>query len=88
MANIKVRSSNNSIVVRVGQTNATKVVASNVAASAAGTLETIASDVSSSGRATNTFLMYNGSDYVHVDASQIMDLVDAVDDDAIDYGSF
>ena len=49
MANIKVRSSNNSIVVRVGQTNATKVVASNVAASAAGTLETIASDVSSSG---------------------------------------
>ena len=45
MANIKVRSRNNSIVVRVGQTNATKVVASNVAASAAGTLVTIASDV-------------------------------------------
>ena len=88
MANIKVRSSNNSIVVRVGQTNATKVVASNVAASAAGTLEAIASDVTSTGRSANTFLMYYGSDYVHVDASQIMDLADTVDDDTIDYGSF
>lgn len=88
MANIKVRSSNNSIIVRVGQTNATKVVASNVAASAAGTLEAIASDVTSTGRATNTFLMYDGNDYIHVDASQIMDLADTVDDDTIDYGSF
>lgn len=88
MANIKVKSRNNSIVVRVGQTNATKVVASNVAASAAGTLVTIASDVLDTGRAANTFLMYNGSDYVHVDASQIMDLADTVDDDTIDYGSF
>lgn len=88
MANIKVRSSNNSIIVRVGQTNATKVVASNVAASAAGTLEAIASDVTSTGRSTNTFLMYDGSDYIHVDASQIMDLADTVDDDTIDYGSF
>jgi len=88
MANIKVKSRNNSIVVRVGQTNATKVVASNVAASAAGTLVTIASDVLDDGRAANTFLMYNGSDYVHVDATQIMDLADTVDDDTIDYGSF
>ena len=88
MANIKVKSRNNSIVVRVGQSNATKVVASNVAASAAGTLVTIASDVLDDGRATNTFLMYNGSDYVHVDATQIMDLADTVDDDTIDYGSF
>ena len=88
MANIKVRSSNNSIIVRVGQTNATKVVASNVAASAAGTLEAIASDVTSTGRSTNTFLMYDGSDYIHVDASQIVDLADTVDDDTIDYGSF
>lgn len=88
MANIKVKSRNNSIVVRVGQTNATKVVASNSAASAAGTLVTIASDVLDTGRAANTFLMYNGSDYVHVDASQIMDLADTVDDDTIDYGSF
>ena len=88
MANIKVRSSNNSIVVRVGQTNATKVVASNVAASAAGTLETIASDVTSTGRGTNTFLMYNGTEYIHVDAAQVLDLADTTDDDTIDYGSF
>ena len=32
--------------------------------------------------------MYDGSDYIHVDASQIMDLADTVDDDTIDYGSF
>ena len=88
MANIKVRSSNNSIIVRVGQTNATKVVASNVAASAAGTLVTIASDVLDDGRAANTFLMYNGTEYVHVDAAQILDLADTTDDDTIDYGSF
>ena len=88
MANIKVRSSNNSIVVRVGQTNATKVVASNTAASASGTLVAVASDVLDTGRATNTFLMYDGSDYIHVDASQIMDLADTTDDDTIDYGSF
>jgi len=88
MANIKVRSSNNSIVVRVGQTNATKVVASNTAASASGTLVAVASDVLDTGRATNTFLMYDGSDYIHVDASQILDLADTTDDDTIDYGSF
>jgi len=88
MANIKVRSSNNSIVVRVGQTNATKIVASNSAASAAGTLVAVASDVLEDGRATNTFLMYDGSDYIHVDASQILDLADTTDDDTIDYGSF
>jgi hypothetical protein len=90
MANIKVRSSNNSIIVRVGQTNATKVVASNAAASitASGTLVEVNSDVLDTGRAANTFLMYNGSDYVHVDASQIMDLADTTDDDTIDYGSF
>ena len=88
MANIKVRSSNNSIVVRVGQTNATKVVASNTAASASGTLVSVASDVLDTGRATNTFLMYDGSDYIHVDASQILDLADTTDDDTIDYGSF
>jgi hypothetical protein len=88
MANIKVRSRNNSIVVRVGQTNATKVVASNSAASAAGTLLAIASDVVDTGLATNTFLMYDGSDYIHVPASQILDLADTTDDDTIDYGSF
>lgn len=88
MANIKVRSRNNSIIVRVGQTNATKVVASNVAASAAGTLVSIAGDVVDTGRATNTFLMYDGTDYIHVPASQILDLADTIDDDTIDYGSF
>lgn len=90
MANIKVRSSNNSIIVRVGQTNATKVVASNAAASitASGTITEVNSDVTDTGRATNTFLMYNGTEYVHVNAADILDLADSSDDDTIDYGSF
>lgn len=78
MANIK---------VRVGQTNATRVVASN-AAPTAGTLVTIASDVLDTGRGTNTFLMYDGTKYIHVPASEILDLADTVDDSSIDYGSF
>jgi hypothetical protein len=74
------------IKVRVGQKNGVKVVASNtsVSTSAVGS----ASDVDTGARATNTFLMYDGTEYIHVDASQIMDLADTVDNDTIDYGSF
>jgi hypothetical protein len=74
------------IKVRVGQKNGVKVVASNtsVSISAVGS----ASDVDTGARATNTFLMYDGTEYIHVDASQIMDLADTVDNDTIDYGSF
>lgn len=74
------------IKVRVGQKNGVKVVASNtsVSTSAVGS----ASDVDTGARATNTFLMYDGTEYIHVDASQIMDLADTVDNNTIDYGSF
>jgi len=81
---------NNVIKVRVGQRNVTKVIASNKSAGAeiSGPLVTIANDVLATGRATNTFLMYDGTNYIHVDAAQILDLADTVDDDTIDYGSF
>ena len=74
------------IKVRVGQNNGVKVVASNtsVSVSAVGS----SSDVDTSARSTNTFLMYNGTEYIHVPASEILDLADTVDDSSIDYGSF
>lgn len=88
---INVRSNpSNTITVRVGQRNVKKVVASNAptSASTAKPLDEAASDVSDTGRANNTFLMYNGTEYVHVDAAQILDLADDTDDDTIDYGTF
>lgn len=74
------------IKVRVGQNNGVKVVASNtsVSTSAVGS----ASDVDTGARAANTFLMYDGTEYIHVPASEILDLADTVDDSSIDYGSF
>ena len=86
---IQVKTNNNTTIVRVGQQNAIKVVASNQSA-AVGTLDKLeyVGDVNISSRSTNTFIMYNGSEYIHVDASQIMDLADTVDNDTIDYGSF
>ena len=47
-------------------------------------------DIDVSQRADNTFLMYDtGSQkYLHVDAAQIVDLADSVDDDAFDAGTF
>lgn len=89
MADIKVKTTNNSLVVRVGQQNAIKVVASNQSA-AVGTVENMAviGDVNTNARTTNTFLMYDGSEYIHVPASEILDLADSTDDSSIDYGSF
>jgi len=74
------------IKVRVGQKNGVKVVASNTSVSVSQVGS--ASDVDTGARATNTFLMYDGTEYIHVDASQIMDLADTVDNNIIDYGSF
>ena len=74
------------IKVRVGQKNGVKVVASNTSVSVSQVGS--ASDVDTGARATTTFLMYDGTEYIHVDASQIMDLADTVDNDTIDYGSF
>jgi len=86
---IRVRTNNNTTTVRVGQQNAIKVIASNKVATTAevGAMASI-TDVDTDGRASNTFLMYNGSDYVHIDAARILDLADSVVDQAVDYGGF
>ena len=89
MANIRVKTNNNTTTVRVGQTNAVKVVASNQSA-AVGTLDNLADvgDVNTGARATNTLLLFNGSEYVHIKCSEVLDLADGIDDDSLDYGSF
>ena len=89
MANIRVKTNNNTTTVRVGQTNAIKVVASNQATTT-GTVNNLTNvgDVVSTGRATNTFLMYDGSQYIHVPAHQVVDLADGSDDEAYDAGTF
>jgi len=89
MANIRVKTNNNTTTVRVGQTNAVKVVASNQSASV-GTVDNMANvgDVNINARANNTFIMFNGSEYIHVPAHQIVDLADGSDDEAYDAGTF
>ena len=86
---IRVKTNNNTTTVRVGQQNAIKVVASNQSA-AVGTVENVANigGVNTSDRATNTIMLYNGTEYVHITARKLVDLADGVEDDAFDYGSF
>jgi len=86
---IRVKTNNNTTTVRVGQQNAIKVVASNQSA-AVGTVDQMSNvgDVNTTDRATNTVMLFNGTEYVHVTAAQILDLADNTDDDAIDYGGF
>jgi len=86
---IKVRTNNNTTTVRVGQQNAIKVVSSNQSA-AVGTVDQMSSvgDVNITDRGTNTVMLFNGTEYIHVTAAQILDLADNTDDDAIDYGAF
>ena len=86
---IRVKTNNNTTTVRVGQQNAIKVVASNQSV-AVGTLDQMSNvgDVNITDRATNTVMLFNGTEYVHVTAAQILDLADNTDDDAIDYGGF
>ena len=86
---IRVKTNNNTTTVRVGQQNAIKVVASNQSA-AVGTVENVANigDVNTGDRATNTIMLYNGTEYVHITARKLVDLADGVEDDAFDYGSF
>jgi hypothetical protein len=86
---IRVKTNNNTTTVRVGQQNAIKVVASNQSA-AVSTLDQMSNvgDVNITDRATNTVMLFNGTEYVHVTAAQILDLADNTDDDAIDYGGF
>ena len=89
MANIRVKTNNNTTTVRVGQTNAIKVVASNQSA-AVGTVDNMSNvgDVNIGARATNTVMLFKGSEYIHVTPSQILDLADGTDDDSLDYGGF
>ena len=93
MASIRVTKVSNPITVRIGQRTVKKIVASEKAATT--TLATLqeleqVQDIDVSQRADNTFLMYDtGSQkYLHVDAAQIVDLADSVDDDAFDAGTF
>ena len=93
MASIKVTKVTNPITVRIGQRTVKKVVASEKAATT--TLATLqeleqVQDIDVTQRADNTFLMYDTSSqkYLHVDAAQIVDLADSVDDDAFDAGTF
>ena len=93
MASIRVTRQSNPITVRIGQRTVKKVVASEKAATT--TLATLqeleqVQDIDVTSRADNTFLMYDTSSqkYLHVDAAQIVDLADSVDDDAFDAGTF
>ena len=93
MASIRVTKVTNPITVRIGQRTVIKVVASEKAATT--TLATLqeleqVQDIDITQRADNTFLMYDTSSqkYLHVDAAQIVDLADSVDDDAYDAGTF
>jgi len=74
------------IRVRVGQRDGVKIVASNKSVAAA-KIES-APDVNIGARTTNTFLMFNGTEYIHVDAAEILDLADTISDDVLDYGNF
>ena len=77
MASIRVTKNVNPITIRIGQRTFKKVVASEKAAT-------------QTSRANRTFIMYDTSSqkYLHVDAAQIVDLADSVDDDALDAGTF
>ena len=93
MASIKVVKNVNPITIRIGQRTIKKVVASEKAATT--TLATLqeleqVQDIDVTQRADNTFLMYDTTSqkYLHVDAAQIVDLADSVDDDAFDAGTF
>jgi len=93
MASIRVTKVTNPITVRIGQRTVKKVVASEKAATT--TLATLqeleqVQDIDVTTRADNTFLMYDADTekYLHVDAAQIVDLADSVDDDAFDAGTF
>ena len=93
MASIRVTRQSNPITVRIGQRTVKKIVASEKAATT--TLATLqeleqVQDIDVTQRADNTFLMYDTTSqkYLHVDAAQIVDLADSVDDDAFDAGTF
>ena len=89
MSDIRVRTNRNNNVVRVGRVSADKVVASNQSA-AVGSVDSLTNvgDVSMEGKGDNTFLMFDGTEYVHVTARRIVDISDGTQDDAFDAGFF
>jgi hypothetical protein len=75
------------IRVRVGQRQAVKVAASNKA----GAFSIAAStDVNSDARGDNTILMFDSATgkYIHVTPADVVDLVDGVEDDEVDFGEW
>jgi hypothetical protein len=76
------------IRVRVGQQNAIRVASTGSVAS--GPLAQIANDIDITSRANRTFLMYDAAtqSYIHIDAAQIVDLADNIDDESYDAGTF
>ena len=75
------------IRVRVGQRQGVKVAASNKA----GAFSIAAStDVNSDARADNTILMFDSTTgkYIHVTPADVVDLVDGVEDDEVDFGEW
>jgi hypothetical protein len=75
------------IRVRVGQRQGVKIVASNKA----GAFSIAAStDVNSDARADNTILMFDSATgkYIHVTPADVVDLVDGVEDDEVDFGEW
>ena len=93
MASIRVVKNVNPITISIGQRTIKKVVASEKAATT--TLATLqqleqVQDIDITQRADNTFLMYDADTdkYLHVDAAQIVDLADSVDDDSFHSGTF
>lgn len=76
------------IRVRVGQQNAIRVASAGAVTS--GPLAQMATDVDITSRANRTFLMYDAAtqSYIHIDAAQIIDLADNIDDDSYDAGTF
>lgn len=91
MSEIRVISNFNSseMRVRVGQQNAIKV-ATTSSQSTSGPIAEISNDIDITNRANRTFLMYDSAtqSYIHVDAAQIVDLADNIDDDSYDAGFF
>jgi hypothetical protein len=76
------------IIVQVGQQDAINVISS--VSQSSGPLSEVATDIDTTNRANRTFLMYNSATgkYEHVDAAQIVDLSDSVDDESYDAGTF
>lgn len=76
------------IRVRVGQQNAIRVASTGAVST--GPLAQVATDIDVTSRANRTFLMYDAAtqSYIHIDAAQIIDLADNIDDDSYDAGTF